>query len=101
MADLLNVGLKIREWLFRELAPKFPSEGGAMSLTPLPPGKCTSGTFCLPIGHKWSLTCLAKILGEHCKNAHVKLKREGEKRETKDHCKIFGRGIVGKWISSP
>ena len=31
----------------------------------------------------------------HCKNAHVKLKREGEKRETKEHCKIFGRGIVG------
>ena len=56
MADLLNVGLKMRESLFRELAPKFPSEGGAMSLTPLPPGKCTS---------------------------------------------IFGRGIVGKWISSP
>ena len=37
MADLLNVGLKMREWLFRELAPKFPNEGGAMSLTPLPP----------------------------------------------------------------
>jgi len=48
------------------------------------------------VGHKWSLTCLAKILGEHCKNVHVKLKREGEKRETvKEHCKIFGGGIVG------
>ena len=34
MADLCKVGLKVREWRFRELSPKFPNEGGAMSLTP-------------------------------------------------------------------
>ena len=34
MTDLHKIGLKMREWHFREvLAPKFPSECGAMSLT--------------------------------------------------------------------
>ena len=43
MADLHKIGLKLGEWHFR-----FPSKGRAMFLTPLsplPPGKCTSGTY--------------------------------------------------------
>ena len=64
-----NVGLKMREWRFRDYwARKFPIGGGAMSLTPLPPSPRESATlvhiFCLT-GREWSLTCWAKIWGEH------------------------------------
>ena len=60
----------MREWRFRDyLARKFPIGGGAMSLTPLPPSPRESATlvhiFCLT-GREWSLTCWAKIWGEHC-----------------------------------
>ena len=44
MANLRKIGLKIREWRFKELSF---FQGGAMSLTPLPlPGKCSSGPYC-------------------------------------------------------
>ena len=37
VADLRKIGLQMREWHFRDLAPKFPCEGRVMSLTSLPP----------------------------------------------------------------
>ena len=36
-ADLRKIGLKMREWRFRELAPKFHSDVETMSLTLLTP----------------------------------------------------------------
>ena len=67
--NFVKGGLKMREWRFRDyLARKFPIGGGAMSLTPLPPSPRESATlvhiFCLT-GREWSLTCWAKIWGEH------------------------------------
>ena len=44
---MLKIGLKMREWCFRKLAPKLLSKGRAISLTPLPPRKCASGTYFL------------------------------------------------------
>ena len=47
--DLHKIGLKMREWRSENLlAPKFPSKGGVMSRTPLPPcplEKFTSGAY--------------------------------------------------------
>jgi len=46
---LHKIGLKMKEWRFKELSS---SSGGAMSLTPIDPsplpGKCTSGAYFLP-----------------------------------------------------
>ena len=61
MADLRKIGLKMGDDVSENLAPKFPSEGGAMSLTtlhlPLPPSPHESvHIFCLT-GNEWSLTC--------------------------------------------
>ena len=53
-ADLRKVGLKIREWRFRELAPKFHSEVEAMSLTPLPPSPKESA----PLAHFFALQAM-------------------------------------------
>ena len=42
------------------LAPKFPSKGGVMFCTPLPPcplEKCTSGAYFSLTGYEWSLIC--------------------------------------------
>ena len=38
-ANLRKIGLKMREWHFRELSSKIPSKGG--STTPLPPPEST------------------------------------------------------------
>ena len=53
-ADLRKIGLKMREWRFRELAPKFHSEVEAMSLTPLPPPPRESS----PLAQFWALPAM-------------------------------------------
>ena len=53
-ADLRKIGLKMREWRFRELAPKSHSEVEAMSLTPLPPSPKESA----PLAHFFALPAM-------------------------------------------
>ena len=57
MADLR----KVLQWLSENLAPKFPSESEAMSLTPLPPSPSSE---IAPLAHIFCLTsheCWANI----------------------------------------
>ena len=57
MANLCKIGLKVREWHFRELSSR------TMSLTLLPPpGNYTSLAHIYGLtGHEWSLTLWAEI----------------------------------------
>ena len=78
MADLWKVGLKVREWRVRELSSLISQRGWGHvphSITPPPPPPPPPPPFQenVPLvhiffltGHEWSLTCWAKIQGEHC-----------------------------------
>ena len=64
---------KVLEWLLENLAPKFPSESEAMSLTPLPPSPSSE---IAPLAHIFCLTshqCWAKGWGAQEYKAAKKL----------------------------
>ena len=61
MAGLREIGVKMREWHFRELSSWISKRGRAMSR--LPPNQESAPLvyiFCLT-GHEWSLSCWSKL----------------------------------------